>query len=103
MGERIEVLEKSVLAIDAEIKAVGQAITAGFKKTDTNFEHIVKEIASIHRDLDRLNKKVDDLKGDTHDGFEDVGMKLENLTDEIVKIGKVTGYDETFENLKGLN
>ena len=61
-----------------------------------------REIKLLHQQVDILNKKVDSLKGDTHEGFEDVGLKLENLTEEISKIGKVTNYSEYFENLKAL-
>ena len=47
--------------------------------------------------------KVDELKGDTHEGFIDVGVKLENLTGEIGKMGKVTNYSAHFNNLNSIN
>jgi hypothetical protein len=30
-------------------------------------------------------------------------LKLEDILGEITKIGKVTGYEESFKNLEGLN
>jgi hypothetical protein len=102
MEKRTGELELSISAIAGDLKVVKDAIAAGFTKVDTNFAVVGREIKHLHHQVDILNKKVDSLKGDTHEGFEDVGLKLENLTEEISKIGKVTHYSEYFENLKAL-
>ena len=100
--KRLEELESSISAIAGDLRAVKDTIAAGFTKVNANFAVVGREIKLLHQQVDILNKKVDSLKGDTHEGFEDVGLKLENLTEEISKTGKVTNYSEYFENLKAL-
>jgi predicted nucleic acid-binding Zn-ribbon protein len=102
MEKRIEMLEKSVMHLSGELKEIKELIGTGSKKVATNFDSIKKEIDSLHGKVDILNKKVDRLEGNTTDGFEDVGLKLENLTEEISKTSMVTKYDEEFNNLKAI-
>ena len=103
MEKRIEALEGAVSRIESDLTEIRDVISSGFKKMDFNFESIVKEFKLIHCRIDQLNLKVNELKGDTHEGFIDVGCKLENLTGEIGKIGKVTNYSALFNNLKSIN
>lgn len=103
MEQKIEILEKSVTALTTELLELKELLGKGFKKVDNNFDSIKKEIDSLHVKVDILNKKVDALEGSTTDGFGEVGLKLENLTEEITKIGQVTNYDEAFKNMQGLN
>lgn len=101
MENKITEIEKSIAALSDELKSLGESITTGFKKVDANFETVKKEIDFLHKKVDLLSTKVAALDTSTTDGFDDVGIKLENLTEEITKIGKVTGYDEEFKNLSG--
>ena len=100
MENRIEQIESTLYTNTTELKSLGDLIAKGFTKVDTNFDSIGKEIRQIHAQIDMLNKKIDALKGDTNEGFDDVGLKLENLTEEISKIGKVINYEEYFKNLQ---
>lgn len=107
MEKRVETLEKSIIHLSAELKEVKELIGAGFKKVSTNFDSIKKEIDSLHlkvdilgKKFDSLGKKFDSLEGNTTEGFEGVGLKLENLTEEISKISMVTRYEDEFNNLK---
>ncbi len=102
MEKRVDQSEASVASISAELKNIGELIGAGFKKVDTNFDSIGREIKQLHGEIAVLNKKVDLLKGETTDGLEDVGLKLENLTEEISKIGTVTRYGEEFKNMQAI-
>lgn len=86
--------------LEKRIEVLEEVLTAGFKKVDLNFEALGKEIRQIHGQIEVLNKKVDLLRGDTSEGFDDVGSKLENLSQEISKIGLVTNYNEEYSNLK---
>ncbi len=103
MEERIIKMERLIVALSCELKSLGEVISHGFVKANSNFESIEREVGSIRRELERLNCKVDQLKGETNDGFGVVGMKLETLTEEITKIGKVTGYEDAIKNAEGLN
>lgn len=103
MEQKIESLEKSVTAVTKELLELKELLGTGFKKVDSNFDSIKKEIDSLHIKVDVLNKKVDALEGSTTDGLEDVGLKLENLTEEITKISAVTNYDQEFRNMQGLS
>jgi hypothetical protein len=102
MENKIENLEKNLTALTKEMIELKELIGTGFTKVDNNFASTKKEIDSLHNKVDILNKKVDALEGSTTDGFDEVGLKLENLTDEISKISVVTQYDEVLKNLDGL-
>lgn len=91
MEERIALLEKSFASFSQELKSFGELLAASFTKVDTNF-------AAVKKDLDILHKKVDLLRLQTNDGLGDVGVKIENLTDEISKINKVTNYEDIIKN-----
>jgi chromosome segregation ATPase len=103
MEQKIENLEKNLTSLTKEMLELKELIGTGFTKVSNNFSSIKKEIDSLHAKVDILNKKVDSLEGSTTDGFGEVGLKLENLTEEISKISVVTKYDEEFKNLQGLN
>ncbi len=103
MEKRMEAVESSLSELNAKFKELGQAISSGFVKIDHNFEHVVKEMTSLQREIGRLKRKVDLLQGDTNEGFDAVSLKLEDILGEITKIGKVTGYEESFKNMEGLN
>ena len=103
MDEKIDSLEKNLFTLSKEIIEVKELIGKGFQKVANNFDVIKKGIDSLHFKVDLLNKKVDSLEGSTSEGLEDVGLKLENLSEEISKINTVTQYDKQFDNLKGFN
>lgn len=103
MEDKLAQLEQSVKALNTELKELGEAISQGFSKTNSNFDNVSKQLLNLRQQLDLANKSIDYLKGETSEGFNEVGVKLETLTDEINKIGKVTGYDGMLENLKGFN
>ena len=117
MEKRIDALENTVTEIKVKLESFGELVTAGFKKVDINFESIGTEIKGMnsrlmdvdskieHMDskIDCLDKKVDLLKCDTTEGFKAVNAKIEMLTDQVVKIGKVTNYVEYYNNLKVIN
>ena len=100
MEKRIEKLESSLADLTLEVKNIGDLVVKGFTKIDINFDAIGKEIKQIHFQVNVLNKKIDDLKGDTNINFDEVDSKLENLTEEISKIGKVINYEEYFKNVQ---
>ena len=102
MSESLESLQSAISLLSKELKESLEPISNGFKKVDSNFDSIKKEIALLNAKLEILTKKVDQLKGTTNEGLESVGLKLENLTDEISKINTVTQYDDLFKNMKGL-
>lgn len=114
MEKRIEKLESSLNNLTLEVKNIGDLVVKGFTKIDTNFDAIGKEIKHIHSQINVMNKKIDELKGgidvlkggidvlkgDTNISFGEVDSKLENLTEEISKIGKVINYEEYFKNVQ---
>lgn len=89
--------------ITKELGELGSAIQAGFTKVDSNFGAVKTQIDALQKKVDNLTKEVEKLKGDTSDGLETVGVKLESLTEEIQKIALVTDYDKQIENLRGFN
>ena len=96
MEKRLEILEKNFAGLSQELKEIKELLSTGFTKVDTNF-------ASVKKELDTLHLKVDLLKVKTSDGLEDVGVKIENLTDEITKINRVTNYEGIMKNLDGFS
>lgn len=100
MEEKVEALEKNVAHLTLELKDIKDLLATGFTKVSNNFTSIITEINSLHKKVDFLVKKVDLLEGSTNDGLEDVGLKLENLTEEITKISIVTKYSEEYNNLR---
>jgi|GEM_PF-3169389 len=100
MESSVEHLEKNLSILSKEIIDIKELIGTGFKKVGNNFDSIKKEIDSLHLKVDFLTKKVTLLEGNTTEGFGDVGLKLENLTDEISKIADVTNYGDLYDNMK---
>lgn len=103
MEQRIKEIETKLDSFSVEIRSLGEIISKSFSKVDHNFDAISKQIKGLFTQCEVLNIKLDELKGETTDGLGDVGTKLENLTEEIKKIGAVTGYDQQFENMQGFN
>lgn len=102
MEERIVKLEQALDLLHKEVTGIRELLISGFKKVDINFESITKEVFIVNKKIEIVNKNVEMLKGSTTEGFDNVGMKLENLTDEISKIGEVTQYDQLYNNLKSI-
>lgn len=102
MDERISQLERTVSALHAEVKDLKESLVSSFRKIESNFELLQNQVSSLNTGLRVLNISVESLKGSTHEGFEDVGGKIETLTVEISKIGEVTKYDEYFKNLQAI-
>ena len=96
MEQRMDRMESLLLANIEETKTLREVLSTALVKINDNFKN-------MNDRLDRLDKKVDALSGDTNIGFESVGKKIENLTGEISKIGTVTNYNEYYQNLKSLN
>lgn len=103
MNEKVDHLEQQLATVVKEIGGVGEAISAGFTKVDTNFSTLKIQIETLQKKVDAMVKEIEQLKGETSEGFDDVGIKIESLTDEIIKIGKVTDYEDQFRNLQGLS
>ncbi len=100
--DKIEELDKQLSGLTHDFKAIKDLLATGLTKVGNNFESIITQINALHKKIDFLTKKVDLLEGTTNVGLEDVGLKLENLTEEITKISVVTRYGEEFDNLKGI-
>lgn len=64
-----------------------------------------KRMEAVESSLSELNAKFKELGQAISSGFVkiDHNLKLEDILGEITKIGKVTGYEESFKNLEGLN
>jgi SMC interacting uncharacterized protein involved in chromosome segregation len=102
MQEQIAALQASVTKLSSELQEVVHSISSGFVKVNHNFESVKTEIDSLHKKVDSLTKKVESLEGETNEGFGTVGIKLENLSEEISNIGLVTRYKDQLENLGGI-
>lgn len=100
MEQRLDHLEKAVSVVHGEITDLKELLASGFKKVESNFDSVKTQVDSLNGSLRILNAKVDSLKGSTDEGFGSVGLKLENLTEEISKISEVTRYSQEYDNLK---
>lgn len=96
-------LEQKVIALTTELNSLRVLISAGLQKVENNFEILHNDTRLIHKRLEVLTKEVENLGSSTNDGFDDVGTKIESLTEEISKIGEVTSYKDQFKNMKGIN
>lgn len=93
-------------SIGTEIKGMNSRImhlNSKIEHMDSKIEHMNSKIEHMDSKIDCLDKKVDLLKCDTTEGFKAVNTKIEMLTDQVVKIGKVTNYVEYYNNLKVIN
>lgn len=88
LENRVNKLEETISALLQHIKDVNHSITSGFEKVDKNF--------------DKVNDKIDALRGRSTSSIETVELKLDDLTSEIKKINEVSGYDDLYANNKGL-
>ena len=116
-------LETKLNTVFSELSTLRELMKAGFQKVENNFESVKKDLESVHKKIESAHKKielvdkkvelvhkkiellttrVEALDTSTSDGFTGVGMKIESLTEEIAKIGAITGYDEQFRNMEGL-
>lgn len=103
MEEKITSLEQNVITVSKELVALKELIATVLTKVDTNFGVVEKKLSTLEKKINELNFKIDNLDVNTVSGFNEVGNKIESLTEEITKIGTVTGYDEMYKNQKGLN
>jgi predicted nucleic acid-binding Zn-ribbon protein len=103
MEEQIKGLENNIATISKELVELKELIASSFKKVDSNFTIVTGKLLVLERKVGELTYKIDNLDGSTSKGFNDVGGKIETLTEEIQKISVVTKYDEMFKNQKGLN
>jgi len=109
--------EAKLGALSSDLSTLKDLIKAGFQKVENNFEVVKKDVELTHKKIEGLTQRIESLEKrveylsknlesldvTTSDGFTDVGMKIESLTDEIVKIGAVTSYDQQYKNMQGLN
>jgi prophage DNA circulation protein len=120
MEERLKVLEDNLSTVSVELVALKSLIASSFMKVEANFSVVSRNLAVIEKNIKTLNFKVDNLDNieksiktlnfkldnldtSTSSGLSEVGTKIESLTEEIIKIGAVTKYDEMFKNQQGLS
>ena len=94
LSKKLETLEKKLEMLlkateeDKEIRKNNTSII------NNNFEIIANNFQVLNEKVDALYAtKVDNLHTDTEKNFKDVKF-------ELVKIQKITSYDEMYENLK---
>ncbi len=85
MENSVEDIRKAVLDLNKEL-------LEGFKIIDSNFEAIGKK-------LDAIEVKVNHLSDSSEKEFNSVDGKLSELKNEVIKIQKISGYTEQYENL----
>ncbi len=85
MDATIEDVRKAVLDLSKEL-------VEGFRITNTNFEAIGKR-------LDLIENKINNLSDSSAKEFNTVGGKLSELKEEVIKIQKISGYTEQYQNL----
>lgn len=103
MEEKLSQIEQNVSILSKELVALKDLIANGFKKVDTNFSIVEKRLHQLEKKINELNFKLENLDSNTSTGLNDVGTKIESLTEEITKISVVTKYDEMFKNQQGLS
>lgn len=103
MEEQIKSLENNINTLSKELVELKELIASSFKKVDSNFNIVTSKLSTLEKKVGELNYKIDNLDGNTNKGFNDVGGKIETLTEEIQKISEVTKYDEMYKNQKGLS
>lgn len=103
MENELQIIQKEVQNLNGEFSTLVQLVVSSLNKINGNFEFLNKKIDAIEGNIEEIKKSVKDLQGATSDGFVDVGGKLENLSDEISKIGKVTNYQAEWVNLKAIS
>lgn len=88
---RVEALENRLASLEEKINSllnhtqeVNASIANGFEKVEKNFE--------------KVNEKIDALRGNSTSTIENVEIKLDDLKTEISKINEVTSYEEMFKN-----
>jgi len=103
MTPNIDEINSDLSALKKDITAIKDLLTTSLPKIDHNFINIQGQIAQLNQKLEALQLTVMALDKNTDKGLQDVGVKLENLTDEIGKIGQVTNYSDQYNNLKSFN
>lgn len=98
MEDRLKALESNLSTVSQELVSLKELIAGGFKKVDTNFLVVEKQLSSLEKKINEINFKVENLDTNTSTGLNDVGNKIESLSDEISKISEVTRYDEMYKN-----
>ena len=102
MEEKIANLEANLATVSKELVSLKELIAASFTKVDANFGVVSKNLVSLEKQIKELNFKLQNLDSTTASGLNEVGNKIESLTEEISKTGAVTKYDEMFKNQQGL-
>lgn len=102
MEDRIKALESNLKTVSKEFLEIKNLTVSVLNKIDLNFQVLDSKLEGLEKNLADLTHKVDNLDSHTSTGLNDVGTKIESLTDEISKISKVTGYEDLFLNESGL-
>ncbi len=103
MSEINNGLDAKVSALQSEFASLKELIATGFQKAENNFSALKQDVDVTHKKLEALTKAVEELGNNTTVGLDDVGVKIESLTEEIQKIGTVTDYSAQFDNLKSIS
>ena len=103
MDEKIAMLESNLSTLSKEMVSLKELIAGGFKKVDTNFSIVGNRLSTLEKKINELNFKIENLDSNTSSGLNEVGTKIESLTEEITKISVVTKYDEMYKNQEGLS
>ena len=102
MDDRLKSLDSTLATVSQKLVSLKALIASSFTKVETNFSIVSRNLVTIEKTLKELKFKVDNLDTTTSSGLNEVGTKIESLTEEIGKIGAVTQYDEMYKNQQGL-
>ncbi len=96
LSKRVEEESKKTEDLRRVVIGISKSMSDSFKIIDLNFEGLAKR-------MDVVEQKIDSLTDHAEAQFGSVGEKLDELKVEVIKIQKVSGYSEQYENLLSIS
>ena len=85
-------MEDKILNIESQLENIIKTLAAQKTADDNNATIIDNNFQILNSKIDSLKKSLNALHSDTQQNFDDVKL-------ELVKIQKITGYEDMYSNL----
>jgi len=102
MDEKFKDLEQKIDTLSTFTKESIDVLSGYLSLLTKKFDQYDLHFKLIEKELNLIKAELKNLDGTTSTGFESVEIQLENISDKLTQIQKVSGFEEQFNNIKSL-
>ena len=99
METNIEELRKAIVELNTHVVKGFKIIDSNFEAIDVRFGNMDKKLSNMDSRLGNIESNLSHLSDSSAKEFGNVGGQLSELKEEVIKIQKISGYSDQFENL----